>query len=74
MIQSLDQKWELDITALLRKAQMRQYFLRQLRKFTLSKTVMVQFNTAIIESILSSPIITWFPPAAAKDLARMWGG
>lgn len=71
VILSRDLKWELNITALLRKAQKKCYFLSQLRKFRLSKIIMTQFYTAIIKSILSSSIVTWFPAAAAKDLAKL---
>ena len=68
---SQDLKWELNIMALLKKAQQRLYFLRQLRKFRLSRTMMTQFYTAIIESILTHSIITWFPAATVKDLAKL---
>ena len=71
MVISRDLKWELNITALLRKAQQRMYFLRQLRKYRLSRAMMTQFYTAIIESILTHSIITWFPAAAAKDLIKL---
>ena len=71
MVLSRDLKWELNITALLKKAQKRLYFLRQLRKYRLSRNMMAQFYTAIIESILTHSIITWFPAAAAKDLAKL---
>uniref|UniRef100_A0AAV2JAS2 Alkylated DNA repair protein AlkB homologue 8 N-terminal domain-containing protein n=1 Tax=Knipowitschia caucasica TaxID=637954 RepID=A0AAV2JAS2_KNICA len=45
-----DLKWEPTISSLIKKAQQRMYFLRQLRKAKL------QFYTAIIESILTSSI------------------
>lgn len=51
-------KWELSTTALLKKAQKRLFFLRQLKKFRRSRTVMAQFYMAIIESILTHSIIT----------------
>ena len=47
------------------------YFLRQLKKFKLSKSMMVQFYTAIIESILTLSVIIWFPAATVKDKARV---
>ena len=53
---SQDLKWELNISSLTKKAQPRMYFLRQLKKFNLPKTMMVHFYTAIIESILTSSI------------------
>ena len=51
-----DLKWELNMSSLTKKTQQWVYFLRQLNKFNLSKTMMVHFYTAIIESILSSSI------------------
>ena len=71
IIISQDLKWELNITALLKKAQQRLYFLRQLRKYRLSRTMMTQFYTAMIESILTHSIITWFPAATVKDLSKL---
>ena len=43
----------------------------QLRKFKLPTSMLVNFYTAIIESIVTSAIITWFPAAAAKDKAKL---
>ncbi|KAK9535585.1 hypothetical protein VZT92_007958 [Zoarces viviparus] len=56
---SQDLKWELNISSITKKAQQRMYFLRQLKKFNLPKTMMVHFYTAIIESILCSSITVW---------------
>ena len=68
---SQDLKWELNIMALLKKAQQRLFFLRQLRKYRLSRIMVTQLYTVIIESILTHSIITWFPAAAAKDLIKL---
>ena len=54
-ILSCDLKWGLNIDAF-KKAQKRMYSLWQLRKFKLSRTMMVQFYTAIIESIYTLSI------------------
>ncbi|KAK0149783.1 hypothetical protein N1851_009462 [Merluccius polli] len=43
---SQDLKWELNMSSLIKKAQQRMYFLRQLKKFNLPKTMMVHFYTA----------------------------
>ena len=45
-------------------------FLRQLWKFHLPRTMLVNLYTAIIRSIITSAII-WFPAAAAKDKAKL---
>ena len=57
--------------ALTKKAQLKMYFLWQLRKFNLPKTMMVHFYTAITESILTSSITIWYDAATAKDKGRL---
>ncbi|KAK9513182.1 hypothetical protein VZT92_026739 [Zoarces viviparus] len=54
-----DLKWELNISSITKKAQQRMYFLRQLNKFNLPKTMLVHFYRAIIESILCTSITVW---------------
>ncbi|KAJ0033628.1 hypothetical protein NQD34_000735 [Periophthalmus magnuspinnatus] len=44
---------------------------RQLRKHKLPVQMMVQFYTAIIESILTSSITVWFAGATARDRQRL---
>ncbi|KAL6100444.1 uncharacterized protein ACO6RY_07594 [Pungitius sinensis] len=58
-----DLKWELNISSITKKAQQRMFFLRHLKKFTLPKTIMVHFNTAIIEYIQCSSITVWYSVA-----------
>ena len=70
-ILSQDLKWELNISSLIKKAQQRMYFLWQLKKFNLPKTMMVHFYTAIIESILTSSITIWYATATAKDKSKL---
>ncbi|XP_058236253.1 cilia- and flagella-associated protein 58-like [Hemibagrus wyckioides] len=64
-------KWEQNIMSLTKKAQQRMYFLRQLKKFLLHSKILVNFYTAIIESILTSPITVWFAGATARDKAKL---
>ena len=47
------------------------FFLRQLKRFNMPKKVMVEFYTAIIESILTSSITIWFAASTAKDKSRL---
>ncbi|KAK0154999.1 putative RNA-directed DNA polymerase from transposon BS [Merluccius polli] len=68
---SQDLKWELNISSLIKKAQQRMYFLRQLKKFNLPRTMMVHFYSSIIESILTSSISIWYAAATAKDKGRV---
>ncbi|XP_061908007.1 uncharacterized protein LOC133653029 [Entelurus aequoreus] len=66
-----DLKWELTISSLIKKAQQRMYFLRQLRKLKVPTEMLVQFYSAIIESILTSSITVWFPGATVQDKNRL---
>ena len=68
---SQDLKWGLNISSLTKTAQQRMYFLRQLKKFNLPKTMMVHFYTCIIESILTSSITVWYAAATANDKGRL---
>ncbi|KAK3544560.1 hypothetical protein QTP86_016935, partial [Hemibagrus guttatus] len=47
------------------------YFLRQLKKFLLPVKMLVNFYTAIIESVLTSSITVWFAAATARDKAKL---
>ncbi|KAK3538606.1 hypothetical protein QTP86_007674 [Hemibagrus guttatus] len=60
-------KWEQNISSLTKKAQQRMYFLRQLKKFLHPVKMLVNFYTAIIESILTSSITVWFAAATARS-------
>uniref|UniRef100_A0AAV2KWR9 AAA+ ATPase domain-containing protein n=1 Tax=Knipowitschia caucasica TaxID=637954 RepID=A0AAV2KWR9_KNICA len=74
-----DLKWEPTISSLIKKAQQRMYFLRQLRKVKLPAQMLVQFYTAIIESILTSSVTSsitssitvWFAGATVTQLCVM---
>ena len=68
---SQDLKWELNISSLIKKAQQRMFFLRRLKQFQLPKAMMVNFYTAIIESILTSSISVWCAAATANDRRRL---
>ncbi|TWW78182.1 putative RNA-directed DNA polymerase from transposon BS [Takifugu flavidus] len=58
-----DLKWEPTISSLIKKAQQRMFFLRQLRKLKLPPRMLAQFYTAIIESIITSSITVWYAGA-----------
>ncbi|TWW69363.1 hypothetical protein D4764_18G0001690 [Takifugu flavidus] len=66
-----DLKWEPTISSLIKKAQQRMFFLRQLRKLKLPPRMLAQFYTAIIESILTSSITVWFAGATVRDRLRL---
>ncbi|KAL0148259.1 hypothetical protein M9458_056405 [Cirrhinus mrigala] len=68
---SQDLKWDNHIDAIVKKAQQRLFFLRQLRKFNLPQELLKQFYTAIIESVLCTSITVWFSSATKSDLRRL---
>ena len=55
-----DLKWDKNIESIIKKAQQRMYFLRQLKKFKLSSEILVRFYRAVIESVLTFSIIVWY--------------
>ena len=57
---SEDLKWDANTTAILKKANQRLYFLRQLKRFRMSQDILVNFYRAVIESILCFSIIVWY--------------
>ncbi|TWW59025.1 hypothetical protein D4764_06G0005550 [Takifugu flavidus] len=66
-----DLKWEPTISSLIKKAQQRMFFLRQLRKLKLPPRMLAQFYTAIIESILTSSITVWYAGTTVRDRLRL---
>ncbi len=68
---SQDLKWDNHIEFIVKKAQQRLYFLRQLRKFILPQELLKQFYSAIIESVLCTSITVWFNSATKSDLRRL---
>lgn len=68
---SRDLKWGLNTMTLMKKAQKWLFFLQQLKKFRLPRSTLIRFYTAIIESIITQSLITWFLAAAAKDKAKL---
>ena len=49
-------KWEPNINRVIKKAQQRMCFLRQIRKYNLPQELLIQFYTAVIESVLCTSI------------------
>ncbi len=68
---SQDLKWDNHIDFIVKKAQQRLYFLRQLRKFILPQELLKQFYSAIIESVLCTSITVWFNSATKSDHRRL---
>ncbi len=68
---SQDLKWDNHIDSIVKKAQQRLYFLRQLRKFNLPQELLKQFYSTIIESVLCTSITVWFSSATKSDHRRL---
>ncbi len=68
---SQDLKWDNHLDSIVKKAQQRLYFLRQLKKFNLPQKLLKQFYSAIIESVLCSSITVWFDSATKSDIKRL---
>ncbi len=68
---SQDLKWDTHIDSIVKKAQQRLYFLRQLRKLNLPQELLKQFYSATIESVLCTSITVWFSSATKSDLKRL---
>ncbi len=69
---SQDLKWDNNIESMVKKAKQRLFFLRQLRKFNLPQELLIQFYSAIIESVLCTSITVWFSSVTKSDLRRLW--
>ena len=57
-----DLRWAENITSTIKTAQQRMFFLRHLKIFNMPQKVMVEFYTAVIESILTSSPSGLLPP------------
>ena len=68
---SNDLKWTNHIDDILKKAQQRMYFLRQLKSFRVSKRILINFYQACIESILTNSILVWYNAACKKDTGKL---
>ncbi len=69
---SKDLKLDNHIESIVKKAQRRLYFLRQLRKLNLPQELLIQFYSAIIESVPCISMTVWFSSATKSDLRRLW--
>ncbi len=68
---SQDLKWDNHIESIVKKAQQMLFFLCQLRKFNLPQELLIQFYSAIIESVLYTSITVWFSSATKSDPRRL---
>ncbi len=59
--------WTINITALVKKAQKRLYFLRMVRKVNLSQQLLLSFYRCSIESVLTHGLLAWYGSSSAAD-------
>jgi len=64
---SEDLSWKTNITASVKKAQQRMYFLRMLMKINLSGRLLVSFYRCSIKSILTYNMLVWYGGCLADD-------
>ena len=64
---SSDLKWDENLSSAIKRAHQRLFFLRQLRKFKVSHSILTRFYRAAIESILTFSITVWYSSACQKD-------
>ena len=57
-------KWDINAEIIAKKDQQRMFFLRQLKKFRVNKTILTQFYRAVIESVLTFSFTVWFGSAS----------
>ncbi len=67
-----DLTWSAHTDAVLKKAHQRLFFLRRLRKFGMSPSILRSFYTCTVESILTGCITAWFWKLPATLLGWRW--
>ena len=60
-------KWEDKLTSIAKKAQQLLFFFRHLRKFGVSRKIVIHFYRAVIESVLTFSITVWYGSASVHD-------
>ena len=64
---SSDLSWDTNTNSIIRCAQQRLYFLRQLKKFGLSREILKQFYRSVVESKLTFSITVWYGSASQQQ-------
>jgi hypothetical protein len=68
---SNDLKWNVNTNLIVKKCHQRLYFLRELKKFHLSKSVLVSFYRCVIESVLTFSITVWYNNLTVDDKRKL---
>ncbi len=64
-------KWDDNLRGIIKKSHQRLFFLRQLKKFGISKVGMFNFYRAVIESVLTFSLIVWFGSSTAQQRSQI---
>ena len=64
-------RWQDNVDGIVKRAQQRLYFLRQLKKFGLRRELLRQFYRAAVESVLTFSITVWYGGADVKQKMRL---
>ena len=68
---SSDLSWDTNTNSIIKCAQQRLYFLRQLKKFGLSREILKQFYRSVVESVLTFSITVWYGSASQQQRASL---
>jgi hypothetical protein len=68
---SNDLSWAVHTDLSVKKAHQRLYFLRQLRKFKVSSSIMSQFYRAAVESLLTFSITVWYSSSCQFEKEKL---
>ena len=66
-------KWDINAEIIAKKTQQRMFFLSQLKKFRVNKTILTQFYWAVTESVLTFSITVWFGSASIHNKIMLEG-
>ena len=68
---SKDLSWTTNTDAIICRAQQRLYFLRQLKKFGVSRGILTQFYSCVVESVLTFSICVWYGGTSQRQKDRL---
>ena len=60
-------KWDINAETIAKKAQQRMFYLHQLKKLRVNKTILTQFYRTVIESVLTFSITVWLGCASIHN-------
>ena len=64
-------KWDENVDKIVKKANQRLFFLRQLKKFGMKKQILLQFYRSVVESILTFSIVVWYGSITGNQKTKL---